>query len=176
MYNLINVKSLRMVLVCSALAALLFVSSASAAKVQVPEDTKISVKFPSTMKISGGEMVEGIPVGFELAEPIEIGGKVIVDKGAKGTAVVKKVVKSGKGGKPGSITIEFQELIPNGNFGTLDDAPIKLKGEVTGKGKGKKFLSYVFIFGLFIKGGQGEIPTNKIYTASVAESVILEEK
>jgi len=175
MYNLINVKSLRTTAVCAAVLALLLVSGVSAAKVQVPEDTKISVKFPSSMKISGGEMVEGIPVGFELTQPIEIGGKVIVDKGAKGTAIVKEVVKAGGGGKPGSITVEFQDLVPNGSFKTLDDTPIKLKGEVTGKGKGKGFFPYLF-FKFILKGGQGEIPTNQIYTASVAESVILEEK
>ena len=175
MYSLINVKSLRTAVVCAVALAFLMASGVSAAKVQVPEGTKISVKFPSSMKISSGEMLEGIPVGFELVKPIEIGGKIIVDKGAKGTAVVKEVVKSGSGGKPGSITVEFKDLLPNGNFKTLDDAPIKLKGEVTGKGKGKGFLPYLFLK-FILKGGQGEIPTNQIYTASVAESVILEEK
>ena len=159
-----------------AVAVLLTAPVADAAKVQIPEGTAVKVSFPSTIKISSSELGEGIPILFNLAEPIEIGGKVIVEKGATGTAVVKEVKKAGKGGKPGKIVLEFVDLAPKGTFLTLDGENVKLKGVITAEGKGKKTLSYLFIFGLFIKGGQGEIPTDKIYTATVAESVILEEK
>lgn len=165
----------RVVTVVMALA-LLLAATGQAARVQVPADTKINVKFPGNIKISSGELSEGIPILFELSSPIEIGGKVIVDKGTQGTAVVKESVKSGRGGKPGKITVEFQELMPKGTFQSADGSPIKLKGTVTAKGGGRKLLSYLFIFGLFIKGGQGEIPSNQVYQALVAESIILEEK
>jgi len=159
-----------------AIIIFLLAANVYAAKVQVPEGTKISVKFPATMKISSGEVSQGIPLAFELAKPIEIGGKVIVEKGATGTAVVKESVKAKRGGKPGKITVEFVDLTPSGAFKAQDGANIKLKGSVTAEGKGKKTLSYLFIFGLFIKGGQGKIPTNQFYEASVAESIILEEQ
>jgi len=152
------------------------VSSSFAGKVMIPEDTKIAIKFPSTMKISSGKVSQGVPLAFELVRPIEIGGKVIVEKGARGTAVVKESVKAKRGGKPGKITVEFTELMPAGSFKSPDGAAIKLKGSVTANGKGKKTLSYLFIFGLFIKGGQGEIPTDKYYEASVAESIILDDQ
>lgn len=173
--RLINPRMVRVAAVCALIGMCLLAGSAFAGKVMVPEDTKITVKFPSTMKISSGKMAAGIPLAFELAKPIEIGGKVVVEKGATGTAVVKESVKAKRGGKPGKITLEFTELMPKGTFQSPDGAPIKLKGAITAEGKGKKTLSYLFIFGLFIKGGQGEVPTGDYYTATVAESIILEE-
>lgn len=176
MGRVINPAGVRIFAVCAVAVVFLIGANVFAAKVQIPEGTKISVKFPATMKISSGKISAGIPLAFELARPIEIGGKVIVEKGARGTAVVKESVKARRGGKPGKITVEFTELMPTGNFKSAESAGIKLKGSVTAQGKGKKTLSYLFIFGLFIKGGQGEIPTDKYYEASVAESIILEDQ
>jgi hypothetical protein len=158
------------------LVVMLLVSAAYAAKVQVPEGTEVKIKFPSSIKISSGELGTGVPLLFSLAEPISVGGKVIIEKGAEGTAVVKESVKNGRGGKPGKIVVEFVDLATKGAFKTLDDSRIKLVGEVSAEGKGKKLLSYLFIFGLFIKGGQGELSNKDVYTAQVAESVILEEQ
>lgn len=176
MRTTINIGWCGRAVVFAATLALLLTATGQAAKVQVPADTKISVKFPGNIKISSGQLSEGIPILFELAKPIEIGGKIIVDKGTQGTAVVTESVKSKRAGKPGTITVEFQELMPKGAFQSLDGSAIKLKGSVTSKGKGRKLLSYLFIFGLFIKGGQGEIPAGQVYSAMVAESIILEEK
>ncbi|UCC43987.1 MAG: hypothetical protein JSU65_12880 [Candidatus Zixiibacteriota bacterium] len=153
----------------------LAVSTALAAKVQIPEGTEVKVKFPANLKISSGVIGEGIPLLFYLHEDITIGGKVIVEKGAEGTASVTESVKASKPGKPGKITLEFVDLAPKGPFNTLDESRIKLTGSITEEGGGKKILSYLFIFGLFIKGGQGEISPEQIYTATVAESVILED-
>jgi hypothetical protein len=171
----IDMKMVRSALILTVSLVLVFAVTASAGKVQVPEGTKLSVKFPPNIEISSGKVGEGIPLLFELATPIEIGGKVIVEKGATGTAVVKESVKSGMGGKPGKITVEFTELNATGAFQTLDGSPIKLKGSVTAEGKGKGFLPWLF-FKFLLKGGQGKIPTDKVYSATVAESIILEEK
>ncbi len=176
MKKMIDPRRAGFLVVFVAAALILSAPIADAAKVQIPEGTAIKVSFPSTIKIASGAVDEGIPLLFNLAEPIEIGGKVIVEKGATGTVTVKESKKAGKGGKPGKITLEFVDLTPKGSYQTLDEGNIKLKGVITAEGKGKKILSYLFIFGLFIKGGQGEVPTDKIYTATVAESIILEEK
>ncbi len=147
-----------------------------AAKVQLPEGTAIKVKFDPSVTISSGESVAGVPILIRLAEPITIAGQVIVDEGATGTAEIVEVEKAARGGKPGKISVKFVDLETKGVFKAPDDGRIKLSGLVEGKGKGKKTLSYLFIFGLFIKGGQGELPTNQIYTATVAESIILESE
>jgi hypothetical protein len=151
------------------------ISTAYAGKIQIPDGTEVQLIFDPNMKISSKNVTEGIPLLVNLYAPIEIGGVVVVEKGAVGTAEVMEVEKAGKAGKPGYIKIKFVDLEPKGDFQPLEDgAKIKLAGEIEKKGKGKKILSWVFIFGLFISGGQGEIDTSLPYTATVTESIILE--
>lgn len=174
MFRLINHKRTVILALCVAASFTLPAAVVQAAKVQIPEGTKISVRFPASLNISSGEVSEGIPLLFTLAAPIEIGGKIIVEKGAQGTAVVKECVKA-TWGSPGKIVLEFVDLEPKGDFATLDGSRIKLAGTVTAEGKGKPFYSYFpLLYGLFTKSGQGKIPSNQIYAASVAESIILE--
>jgi hypothetical protein len=142
---------------------------ASAAKVQLVEGETVKVKFASGMEISSGRVQTGIPLLIYLAEPVIIGGKTIIEKGAE----VLEVKKASKPGKPGYIKIGFVELRPKGEYNTIGESKIKLAGEAEAEGKGKKLLSYLFIFGLFIKGGQAALPTNKIYSAKIAETIIM---
>ncbi|MCP4706285.1 MAG: hypothetical protein GY865_16940, partial [candidate division Zixibacteria bacterium] len=57
-----------------------------AGKIMIPKDTKIKVRFDPNMVIDSKTASEGIPLLINLAEPIEIGGVTIVEKGAAGTA------------------------------------------------------------------------------------------
>ncbi len=110
-----------------------------------------------------------------LAEDIKIGGKTIVEKGAGGTAVVEEAVKASKPGKPGKIKVTFFDLETKGDYKAAAlNGKIMLAGSVSDEGGGRKIISWIFILGLFIKGGQGEIDTALDYTATVAESIILE--
>ncbi len=147
-----------------------------AGAIQVPQGTEVKLKFPAGMKISSGNVTQGVPLVCYLQEPIDIGGVIVVEKDAQATAKVVEVKSAGKGGKPGYIKIQFESLDPKGPFRPVNAEKIKLEnaGPVEANGKGKKLLSYLFIFGLFIKGSQAEIPTNQVYTAKVAESVILD--
>jgi len=175
MIKSINTSKKTIFVIVVALSLALIISSvAFAAKVQLPEGKEIKVKFPSSIKISSGNLDAGIPLLFNLAEDITIGGKIIVEKGAEGTAVVKESIKASKPGKPGKLTLEFVDLATKGNFHMKDDVRLKVAGTITAEGKGRKLLSYVFIFGLFIKGSQGEISADSIYIAKIAETVILE--
>ena len=54
-----------------------------AGKVQIPEDTELKVKFDPGMNISSGNLQQGIPLLIYLAEPVEIGGKIIIEEGDK---------------------------------------------------------------------------------------------
>lgn len=167
----------KFLIVAVALFCLLILNSAVfAGKVQLPEDTPVKVKFDSSMKINSGKVQEGIPLLIYLAEDIKIGGKTIVEAGAQGKAEVIEIKKSSKPGKPGFIKVAFRELDAKGEYKTLDGAPIKITGEIYAKGSGKKLLSYLFIFGLFIKGSQGEIKTDQIYNAKIAETIILQSE
>ncbi len=145
-----------------------------AGSIQVPKGTEVKLKFPAGMKMSSGDLTVGVPIVCNLQEPIDVGGVIVVDKDAQATAKVVEVKPAGKGGKPGYIKIEFESLDAKGSFKLVSADKIKLSGAVEAKGKGKKLLSYLFIFGLFIKGSQGDIPTDQVYTANVAESVVLD--
>ncbi len=173
MRHAVKIRCLTTVLIV-ALAVIGVCGTAFAGKLQLPQGTEIKVRFAADAKINSGASVPGDVVAIELAEPITLAGQVIVDKGATGTAVVDEVKPSGRGGKPGYITVKFAELIPSGAFKVVGDGKIMLSGVAEGEGKGKKTLSYLFIFGLFIKGGQGEIVAGQTYTATIAENVLLE--
>lgn len=158
------------------LAVMLLAASLPAATIQLPRGTEVKVKFAAAAKVSSGNLAKDIPVLFTLAEPVVIGGETLIEAGAAGTAKVVEVKKAGKPGKPGYIKLAFVDLEPKGTYQTADKAKIKLTGEIENKGKGKKFLSIIFIAGLLIKGGEGEIPPNAVHTAKVAETIILESK
>lgn len=156
------------------LLCLLGAVAVQAGTIQLPKGTKAKLKFPDGLNISSKSVSPGIPIICYLVEPLEVGGITLVEAGAQGTATVAEVQPAKKGGKPGFIKIEFASLDAKGEYRLLTDSKIKLSGTQEKKGKGKKLLSYLFIFGLFIKGSEGVIPTNVVYTAEVAESIVLE--
>lgn len=148
--------------------------SVSAGVVEIGKGKEVKLKFPAGIQITSGNVTPGIPIVCYLAEPIIEGGVVVVEEGAQATASVVSAEPAKKGGKPGKIKLEFISLDPKGEYKLVTEPKIKLGGTIEKEGKGKKFLSYLFIFGLFIKGGQGSIATDMIYTVKVAESVYLE--
>ena len=162
--------------ILSLAVVLLLTMTVQAGTMQIPKGTTVKMKFPAGIQISSGNMQAGAPIICELAEPIDIGGITIVEAGAQGTATVVEAKKAGKGGKGGYIKIEFSSLNAKGDYALMSADNIKLTGFIEHQGKNKKLLSYLFIFGLFISGSQGEIPTNAVYDAEVAESAVLESK
>lgn len=158
------------------LLCLFIIPDVYAGKVQLPEGTEIKVRFDKSMKINSGKLTKGVPLAITLDEPIIIGGRVIVEKGTPGKAEVIEVKPSSKPGKGGYLKIAFTELEPKGEFTRADGPTVKLGGEVEKKGKGKKLLSYMFIFGLFIKGSQAEIPADVVYDAKIAETVVMQSE
>ncbi len=169
-------KTFRGVILLGGLILVLGVSLALAGKVQLPEGQQIKIKFPTQNKISSGNVTEGTVLTMELAEPIQIGGVTIVEQGAVGNAKVTKVKKAGKGGSGGMIIVTLVDLQPKGEFQSPEGTPIPLRGTIEDKGGNKKILSYVLGFGLLIKGGQGEIVTDSVYTAEISKATILESK
>jgi hypothetical protein len=152
-------------------------SLVQAATFQLPAGKEVMVKFKAEGKISSGDVIAGVPLEIELAEPIMLRDKVLVEKGAAGKAVVTEVKKAGAPGKPGMIKVEFQEIETKGDFRTADNGPIKLTGDASHAGKGKKTLAFITIIGiLFIKGGQGELDASQAYPAEIAETVVLTDE
>lgn len=159
------------------LSTLMVASDLNATVVRLNKGTEVKLKFQVDGKISSADYVKGDSIDIALAEAIIIDDSTIVEEGAPGKAVVVEAKKNGRAGKPGYIKAKFLYIQPKGAFKTEGNAPILLQGkEVADEGKGKKTLSYLFIFGLFIKGGHGEIDTSVTYTDKVAESIKLDSK
>ena len=156
------------------LVCLLAMAGVAAADIQLPEGTAVEVAFDQD--VSSKYLKPGELVPIRLLKPIEFGGLVVVNEGAKGSARVKSVEPAGRGGKPGEVTLELLDLEPGSSYKAADDKKIMLRsaqGDISAKGKGKQTLSYLLIFGLFIKGGQGEIPADTPIKAEIAQDIMI---
>jgi hypothetical protein len=163
--------------VLAIVVALLMPVGADAGRISLPKDvTKIIVKFDPEARIDSGRLKKGDSLTIHLAEDVKIGGITVVETGARGTAIVNEAVKASRPGKPGKIVISFVDLSPKGSYRSKDGGTIKLSGVAEDKGGGRKILSWLFILGLFIKGGQGDIDTAQPYEATVGETIILESR
>ena len=146
-------------------------------QIQLPEGTEVTVAF--SQEVSSKFVKPGDQVAIKLVNPLEVGGVTLVKAGATGTALIKTVEKAGKGGKGGKLEIELVSLEPKGNYQALEDKKILLKfagsenGVLGAKGGGKKLLSYLFIAGLFIKGGEAKFAPDKPIKAVTTESVFV---
>ncbi len=156
------------------LILLLFAATVNAGHVQLPKGKEVVLKFASDLKVSSGEYEKGDSIPVVLDQPIDIGGQIIVERGATGTAVVLDAEKNGSAGKAGMIKIGFVNLQPKGDYKLPEGEVISLTGDpLEFKGKKKGIFPY-FILLPFLKGGQGEVPTDVAYTATIAETVVLE--
>jgi hypothetical protein len=168
---------LMLALSVAGITTLMLAPVTEAATFQLPAGTEVKVKFSGATKISSGKIEPGTKLPITLAEPIKIGDVLLVAEGAAGSAVVKEVKKAAAPGKPGKLVVEFVDMGTRGGYRTADGSAIKLSGKVEKIGKGKKLLSYVTIIGIaFIKGGQGEIDTRQVYTATVAQTTVLQSE
>ncbi len=159
-----------------AAAALLLalMPSSGLAQIKLPANTEVSVSFKQD--VSSKYVAPGEEVLIQLAEDIAIGGVVLVKAGCEGKARVKSVESAGKGGKAGKLEIELIGLDPEGGYQALEDKMITLaavEGPLKVEGKGKKTLSYLFIFGLFIKGGEGVFVADQPFKATVTEDIFV---
>lgn len=157
-----------------AIIAILMMSSQTYAAVQLPAGMEIKVEF--IQDVSSKYVKPGDLAPIKLVEDINVGGIILVKAGAAGTARVVKAEKAGKPGKPGSLELQLVEIESEGAYKTVDGAKIQLEavdGPIIAKGKSKKTMSYIFIFGLFIKGTDGMIPAGHTVAAKVKNDVLI---
>jgi len=164
----------------TAAVILVFVLLAIGAKANIPlaAGTKVQVVFEQD--ISSKYVAPGDLVPIRLDGEVNYGGIIAVKDGAKGLARVKSVKSAGRGGKPGSVEVELLELEPDGSYKAEGDKKIALKaitddgtGTIRAKGKGRKTLSYLLIFGLFIKGTEGVITAGQSFPAIIKEDIVI---
>jgi len=169
-----RIKQRSLITIGITLLALILMFGVSQAQIKLQKGTEISVAFKQD--VSSKYLAPGQEIPIAVTEDVVIGGVVLVKAGTLGKAMVKSVESAGKGGKPGTISVELGELESGSGFKSLDDKGIKLEvtnGTIDAKGKSKKTLSYIFIFGLFIKGGEGLIQADTPIKAMVKEDVFI---
>ncbi len=154
---------------------LLMICASVNAGIQLPKGKEVSLKFAPDIKVSSGEYEKGDSILVTLDQPIDVGGQIIIERGATGTAVVLEAKKNGMVGKAGMIKVGFVNLHPKGDYKMPEGEVIPLEGELEFKGKKKGIFPYLF-FVLILKGGNGEVPTDVAYTAKVAETVVLKNE
>ncbi len=144
------------------------------AAVQLPAGAKVKVEF--VQDVSSKYVKPGDLVPIKLVDNIDVGGITLVKTGAAGSARVVSVKKAGKPGKPGSVELQLVELSPEGSYKSLDGSRIQLEaadGPIIANGKSKKTMSWLLIFGLFIKGTEGVIPAGHMVDATVKNDVMI---
>ncbi len=157
----------------AAVAMLAAMTGAAWADIELPQGHEVEIVF--SQDVSSKYVAPGDLVPIRLNAPIEIGGFTVVREGTPGSARVKSVEAAGRRGKPGSIVVELLELESDGNYEAEGDKKIMLKAvdDISAEGKSKKLLSWLLIFGLFIKGSQGEIPADQPFKAEIAEDIVI---
>ena len=145
----------------------------SLAQVKVPAGTQVKVAFKQD--VSSKYLAPGDEVPIALVEPLELGGVTLVKAGAVGRATVKSVKSAGKPGKGGSITMELIGIDPEGNYKSMNDQKLLLQADenaLKAKGKGK-WWAWFPLFIPFVKGGEGVIPADQPFTATVKEDIFI---
>lgn len=144
------------------------------AAIELPAGTEVQIVFVADVSSKYAEPNDRVEIRLDGA--VEVGGIVVVKDGAKGSARVKSVQPAGKAGKPGWVEVELLELEPNGSYMAEGNKKIALEavgGTIMAEGKGRKTLSYLFIFGLFIKGTEGVILADEPFKAKIKEDIII---
>lgn len=159
-----------LMIVCALLAA---TAGNVLSDIELPAGHEVEVVF--SQDVSSKYLAPGDLVPIRLSKPITFGGFTVVKEGTSGSARVKSVTPAGRGGKPGSIEVELLELEPGSSYEAEGDMKIMLKAVdgISASGKSKKLVSWLLILGLFIKGGQGEIPADQPIKAEIAEDIVI---
>jgi len=167
-------------IITATLVMMVFTLLATGVKADVPLAAGTKVQIVFEQDVSSKYVKPGDLIPIRLHGAVNYGGIIAVKDGASGTARVKSVKPAGKGGKPGSLEVDLVELEPNSSYKAEGDKKIALKaitddgtGTIKAKGKGRKTLSYIFIFGLFIKGTEGVIPAGQPFPAEIAEEIVI---
>ena len=107
----------------------------------------------------------GDPVAMELAQDLVAGGTTLAPQGTPALGRVLAVEKTGRGGLPGSLTVEVLSL-------SLPSGPVRLQAIVTREGRDEtrkaNGVSILPLGSLFVRGQPAAIPSGARLTATVS--------
>ena len=114
----------------------------------------------------------GDAFSIRLAEPVAVGGKVVLPEGLRGVGEVVDGAPSGFGGKPGKLVLAVRYLRADGVHVPLHG--LKLSG--TGKDQTGTALVVsiaVGLPGIFVHGGEIDIPAGTLARAKIGADMTL---
>jgi hypothetical protein len=128
--------------------------------------TLLPLEFTAAVSSHGLEVGDRLPVA--LAQDVRVGGKLLAAKGTPVVAKVTQVDGTGRMGLPGTLSFAVSSIT------LLDGTVLPLVGQETKEGRprqGRAILASVVVpGGLFVRGGDAEIPAGATMTAQVVAS------
>jgi hypothetical protein len=152
------------------LSLLIVLALLGTAFAQQPSPPVPQVKLRLTEDLSSSSAKIGQPVSFEVVDPVQIDGKVIIAAGAHASATVTTVKRRGHNGRQGQLVLTVRSVSRvDGNEAILQSASVK-----QGSGKGEPiFGPCTFPFpadpaGLFRKGYDVMLYKGALLVATIA--------
>lgn len=131
--------------------------------------TKVPLKMSEELTTKGKQLRVGQHFNMEVAEPVLVGGQVVVPAGAPAVGEITEVRNKGMWGKSGHLTAQMLYVSVNGRqirmTGTFDD-----KG-VTGTAGVVAAVAFVPVAGFFTTGTSAKIPMGAPVTGFIGEDV-----
>lgn len=143
--------------------------------VAVPAGTVVELETAYT--INSQLVRTGDAVSFRVVNPVVVGGRVVIEKGATATALVTKSERGGHWGRAGRIAWTMKEV-------TAADGsrvPLQFSGRTVGDSKGVKVATTMVVMGAlmwpiapvvlfqgFKRGENAFVPEGKRFDASVS--------
>jgi hypothetical protein len=138
--------------------------------IRIPAGTVVQVEL--TEALSSRRSQQEQLFGLRLAEPIVVDGRELVPAGAAGGGEVIDAHASAFGGRQG-------RLIISGRFVEINGQRARIRGmQITGAGEDRgntalavSMIPYAGIAGIFVQGGEVDIPVGARGTARLAEDI-----
>ena len=131
--------------------------------------TKVPLKLNEELTTKGKKLRVGQHFRMEVAEPVLVGGQVVIPAGSPAVGEITEVRNKGMWGKSGHLTAQMLYVSVNGRqirmTGTFDD-----KG-VTGTGGVVAAIAFVPVAGFFTTGTSAKVAVGSAVTGFIGEDI-----
>ena len=124
--------------------------------------------------LTSASAVRGDTFRFRLAEPVRLGGAIVIPAGVEGRGEIIHAQRAGSGGKAGELLLAARHL-------DHADSPVALRAMKLGGGGTNRTTTSLAValvtgpFGLLVKGGNIEIPVGTLAQAKLANAFMVGE-
>lgn len=138
--------------------------------IRIPAGTVVQVELTEALSSRASQQEQLFEL--RLAEPIVVNGREVVAAGALGGGEVIDAHPSAFGGRQGRLIISGRFIEINGQRARIRGMQITAAGEDRGNtALAVSMIPYAGIAGIFVQGGEVEIPIGSRGTARLAEDV-----